>query len=455
MDEAKKKKKLNISLMFKSIFSRLFQKYFSFENGVDISDDTQVLYRRNKVIKNIIFVTNMLYTIILFVVSRGDQTNLILSTLFIPVTFILNKKLGHMINDNEKDFFKQQISSYIQCFYMFLSAAIVYVRLKNQFDSQGNPVVYAEVGYAMIYVSLVVVALYQDRRLVGTVNKWLIVLITILHFTVTYNFVNYYGHSSVKEILSQMFFSDQFKDMVLRTSVLGLFMIVLYVNVAISEYIMEERKKELTKRKQVENDFILVVKEMFNITINDAYISQEELRNADLLANMSYKLAYNLNLTPYECDNVKAYSRIYLDRRVDLDQINNITNKDDQFEHLRQQTKIGNQIAKRLSLRTKVDSIVRTQVLDKANPEFIDKMKLVHQKIDDQIIAICDIYITLREYANYKRPYNHIQALDAMNKDFKQYFDNIVYDRFIHFADDFKDLYENFGGYSDETIKGI
>ena len=82
-------------------------------------------------------------------------------------------------------------------------------------------------------------------------------------------------------------------------------------------------------------------------------------------------------------------------------------------------------------------------------------MKLVHQKIDDQIIAICDIYITLREYANYKRPYNHIQALDAMNKDFKQYFDNIVYDRFIHFADDFKDLYENFGGYSDETIKGI
>ncbi|MCR5787089.1 MAG: hypothetical protein K6G28_05255 [Acholeplasmatales bacterium] len=451
MEEAKKNKKFNISLKIKSFFSRLFQKYFSFENGVDISDETQVLYRRNKVIKNIIFVTNILYTAILFVVSRNDSTNLILSTMFIPVTLLLNTKLGKIIAQNEKDYIKQLIAAYIQCFYMFLSATIVYIRLKNQFDSLGNEVIYSEVGYAMVYVSLVVVSLYQDKKLLGTVNKWLLVLITILHCTVTYNFVEDYGHSTVKEILSNMLLSDKFKDMILRTSVLALFMIVLYVNVAISEYLMEERKKELSKRKQVENDFISVVKEMFNISINDAYISSEEERNASLLSNMSFKLASNLALEPFECDNVKAYSRIYLDKKVDLDKINSIENKDDQFEELRQQTTIGNQIAKRLSLRTKVDSIVRTQVLDRADPEFVDKMKLVHQPIEDQIIAICDVYITLRESANYKRPYNHSQAINAMEKDFKQYFDNIVYDRFIHFSDDFKNLYETFGGSNYET----
>ena len=90
-NEKKGLKKLNRrKKKISSFFGNIFQKFFSFESGIDISNDTQVLFRRNKVIKNIILVTNLLYTIILFIVSHGDSKNIVLSALLLPF-FLLMK----------------------------------------------------------------------------------------------------------------------------------------------------------------------------------------------------------------------------------------------------------------------------------------------------------------------------------------------------------------------------
>ena len=57
-------------MMRKKILS-FFERNFSFEHGVDLNDEVEVLFRRNIVIKNIIFVSNIVYSIILFLISIG------------------------------------------------------------------------------------------------------------------------------------------------------------------------------------------------------------------------------------------------------------------------------------------------------------------------------------------------------------------------------------------------
>lgn len=446
-NEKKGLKKLNRRRKkISSFFGNIFQKFFSFESGIDISNDTQVLFRRNKVIKNIILVTNLLYTIILFIVSHGDSKNIVLSALLLPVTFFVNRSLTKMINQNETNILKQQIAMYVQCFYMFLSATLVYIKLKSQLNSNSEVVMYAEVGYAMLYVSLVVVSLYQDKKLLAEMSKWLLLLVTILHFTVTYKFVELDGYKDAWTAVSDIIQSDAFKDIVLRTAVLGLFAIALYVNVAISEFLMEQRKTELLKRKEVEDEFTSVVIDMYNANFNDMYINDQTKAEADLLAKMSFQLASYLGLKPDECEDIKKYSRIYLDNIINLEEIKSIPNKDDRFEMLRNETQIGSVIARRLSLKRKTDNIVRVHVQGGTSPEYIDFMKMVKEPVKDQIVAICDIYISLRSFRDYKRRYDQNMTVKALTNDYKQYFDNIVFERFMNFINVFKDMYDEYGG---------
>jgi hypothetical protein len=49
----------------KTLGKDIFAKFFGFEQGVDITNDVAVLFRRNVVIKNIVFVSNIMYTLIL------------------------------------------------------------------------------------------------------------------------------------------------------------------------------------------------------------------------------------------------------------------------------------------------------------------------------------------------------------------------------------------------------
>lgn len=442
------KSSLKAKISIKEKLNKFFSNSFGFESNIDISDETQVLYRRNVVIKNIIFLTNLLYTIILFVISFGDSSNWILTILLFPVTYLVNRTLKKMIFVEKNDLVKQKIAMYVACFYMFLSSMLVYLKLKNQFtanfDGTSSIVIYGEVGYSMLYVSLVVVSLYQDKKALLTICKWLIVGVTILHFTVTYNFTEQYGHASegIWPLLKLIFISEQFKDIVLRTAVLILFMSALYVNVSISQYLMEERKRELVKRKDVEDDFINVVFEMFKVSLDNTYISDQEKSDAAILATMSYKLANYLGLKPSSCEECMKYSRIYLDEQVDLENIKSIPNKDLQFEKLREETKIGSVIAQRQAARRRIDYIVRNHVQGAASPEFCDKMRRISQSEFDQIIGICDVYITLRSMKAYKRPYSHDQSVMALTQDFKQYFDSIIYDRFMNFIDEFRRIYE-------------
>ena len=51
-------------------------------------------------------------------------------------------------------------------FYMFLSAIFVYIKLK----SGTTTVDYAEAGYMLLYYSLVVISLYQDKKMLLSIT---------------------------------------------------------------------------------------------------------------------------------------------------------------------------------------------------------------------------------------------------------------------------------------------
>jgi len=61
---------------FFSVISHKLTDQFNFEAGVDILDDTSVLYRRNKVIRNIIRITNLVFLV--FTLIGSQEPNYIL-----------------------------------------------------------------------------------------------------------------------------------------------------------------------------------------------------------------------------------------------------------------------------------------------------------------------------------------------------------------------------------------
>ena len=203
-----------------------FQDKFGFENGIDITDDNEVLYRKNVVIKNIVLITNIIYTVIFTIISIGDSTNRsnwLLTILLFPVTFLINHLLGKMINRGAKDNLSQRLSMYLASFYMFLSSILIYIKLKYGevgTDKGGNYL--AECGYILIYLSLLMTAFYQDKKMLKNVFIWVLVGVTILHFVVTYSVVASAQAQSIFEFLGNFFSGTQFRDILIRTILLGL-----------------------------------------------------------------------------------------------------------------------------------------------------------------------------------------------------------------------------------------
>ena len=92
--------KLKNKIKIKIKNNTFFNKQFGFEVGIDITNDNQVLYRKNTVIKNIIFLSNIFYTLIFFLIAIGDTkdwSTWVLTILLFPVTFIVNNTLKKLI----------------------------------------------------------------------------------------------------------------------------------------------------------------------------------------------------------------------------------------------------------------------------------------------------------------------------------------------------------------------
>ena len=442
-------KSSNVKNKIKNFFktNTFFQDKFGFENGIDITDDNKVLFRKNIVIKNIIFITNLIYTLIFTVVSIGaptNTTNWLLTVLLLPVTFFVNWVLGKMIKKGPDDKISQMIAMYIAAFYMFLSAILVYIKLK--YGESGSPEgnYLSECGYILLYYSLLICAFYQDRRMLKYVNAISLILITILHFTVTYSIVAMAGQGDLIQFFIDFFTGTQFRDIVIRTILLGLFMLVLYIYVAMTNTIALERVKETSKRRTVENDYIDTVTALLKVSMPHDIYTEDEKKETEILCLMVKKLASLLSVDPNEIESYVNYAKLHIDYEnvIDFDpKVKNtltyLTLKSQAFDAI--------DLIKRVELKKKAEEILR-HVLDvgsNANDdEFVKSARNVITDLRSQIILICDIYISLRSYRVYKKANNHKYTMEYMEKMFKVYFDSLVYDRFSKFDSDFETIFD-------------
>ncbi len=431
--------------MKKFKFEDFVKKRFAIEYDVDITDDTAMLYRRNIVVKNLIFFSNLVYTLIFFILSISDKsnTNIVITLILLPVTFVVNHTLKKLILGDPHDQVKQQIASYFCVFYMFLTAVLLYIKMRMFTETSIGKPIYSDAAYVLIYYALLVISLYQNAKMIKNIFPYVIVATTILHFVTTHGVVDTYGKKGATYFVKTFFTSEEFKDIVVRTLLLTAFLLVLYSVVYLSSRLQEQRKNELIKRQNVQKDFTKVVTDMFDITLNGNEIPEYEHIQGPLLEKMCVKLASVLGFTPDETEEIRYFSTIHLHAKVDLD-VSGIDDQDKQFEKLREQTLIGNQITKRLEIRRKCNDIIRAHSEGASNDEFIKKTKEIQNDEASLVILLCELYITLRSPISYKRPFSHEVTMDLIKNEYKVYFNDEIIDRFKRFENDFEDMFNNF-----------
>ena len=421
-----------------------FQDKFEFENGIDITDDSEVLYRKNVVIKNIVFIANLIYTLIFTIISIGDPTNRsnwLLTILLFPVTFLINHLLGKMIKRGAKDNLSQRLSMYLASFYMFLSSILIYIKLKYGevgTDVGGNYL--AECGYILIYISLLITAFYQDKKMLKNVFVWVLVGVTILHFVVTYSVVASVQNRSIFEFLGEFFSGTQFRDILIRTILLGLYMLVLYVYVAMTNYLQEERKKEQAKRRDVQLEYTNEITKIFKFGLPNVNYNHDEIQEAEILSRMTKRLSTILNIDENEIEEISEYAKAYINTGIDIN-ISDIVNEDEKYYKVRNQSDSGVIIMRRLDLKRRADEISRYVLAGYNDSEFIKRQKENIKDTKSQIVLICEIYLNMRSNRIYKKAYNHQNAIQYMSNYFLDYFDGDIFSNFMRFGSDFDAIY--------------
>jgi HD-GYP domain-containing protein (c-di-GMP phosphodiesterase class II) len=418
----------------------LFSKWFGFESGVDITDDVQVLVRRNIVIKNIIFVSNLMYSVLLFVLSvsnNGNVVDWVITVLAFPVTYSINQILKKLIYIDQTDKTKQNVAMYVAGLYMFFSSILIYARLYSV-------PYYETAAYILIYYSIVVISLYQDKKLLSSSFQTVLVFLTVIHLLWTYNLQAAASGYSVSEFIPIFFTSDSFQDILLRTLFFILFYAVVYVIVSMGQYMQEQRKLELMKRRQVQNDFYHIVHDLFSVVFS----SSEHLlhsRHAHKVRELSMKLGQDAGFSTSMLEELSQYALIHLKfedikSMLHADMVLNEVN----YKLLKDKTELGSKIAKRLQLAQKCESIARAQTEGVTTEAFIDSMNAIQQEMPQQAILLADLYITLRGIQSYKRPLQHSAVIKLMKDELNAFFDHTLMDRFIKFEDEYQEMFDRF-----------
>ncbi len=449
-----KQKELEGKSRFTEFWYRIGQfmiNRFSFEAGVDILDDTSVLYRKNLVIKNILGITNVVFLIFTMIGSEGVnlRINLILSFIFFLVMFFTNLSIRKIIHEEPKTLQKQQMAEYISAVYILMMAIVVYTKLRMTIGMNTTETAFfsiTQAGYSLIYFSLVVLSLYQDSKLLKIIFKIAIILMTIVHVTILYPVILYANDFST---LITYLKGPIITDIILRTLVLAVFMIALYSTARITEDMNNKRKEELIKRRAMEKDFKTVVSDVFDVISvykrpggDDEEINYENA--AKRVADMASRLGNYLGFSPKLCKEIYDFSTIHIEKK-DLLTLEDYDGKEvleeSDFKRIREKTIVGSVIIKRLQLDQKAEEIVRAHFEKTADSDFIKEMNGIQNNRESQVILLSHMYDILRQDRNYKRGLKHSRAIDLLQLEFYPYFDSQILDRFIKYGEDFESLY--------------
>ena len=108
------------------------------------------------------------------------------------------------------------------------------------------------------------------------------------------------------------------RDILVRTILLAAYMLILFIYVSMTNYMQEERKKEQAKRRKVQDDYINSVKNIFEITLPNYVVSEDEKHENLILCRMVRKLSSLLSLKPDEIEELVNYTELYVNSNFEL-----------------------------------------------------------------------------------------------------------------------------------------
>ncbi len=420
----------------KQFFKKNFNRFLGFENDIDITSEVKVLHRRNEVLKNITLLSNILYTIILFILATITKkpSDYLFTALFFPFTFFINLIIKQLITKDRHDLTIQTVAMYIMALYIFLISILFYARFYNTF--------FEIAAYVLIYYSVVVISLYQSKKLTLWSSFGMVIAITIIHFTLTYQMTGEFEGMKFGEFLGAFTKHVAFGDFLLRFFVFSAFNIVVYSIVSIGEYLLDERRREALRRTEVQEDYLSTVTDLFQIilTMKTDFLDNQ---NSYLVSEMSKKLAELSGFDKESREYLNEYSNIHLE----LDEIEKVATEEVVSNlksiELKEKTDLANQIAKRIRITRISDNILRTIIQGSLEITFINEVIKTHEDLISQIILMSELYIGMRSTKSYKRPVTHQSTLDVFKTDFKAFFDEQLLERLITYQEDFKELYLN------------
>lgn len=420
----------------KQTIINLFNRFFGFEEDIDITNEVKVLHRRNIVLKNITISSNFIYAIILFILATITRkpSDWFFSLLFFPLTFFINVVIKKLIFTDRHDETKQLVAMYLMALYIFASTILFYARF---YDTK------LEIStYILFYYSIVIVSLYQSKKLTLWSSVGMFITLTIIHFVWTYPIVQNSKGMNFGEFFNNFVRTDAFGDIILRSLIFIIFTIVIYSSVSISEYMQEERRKELLKRSEIQNDFTTTASELLQIVLamKSDYL---DYQSSFLVSEMSKRLA---ELSGFDKGNTK-YLDSFVNIHLKIKEVEDLINKERieklSFDVLKEKTSLGKQIAKRVQITQKSDNIIRISIDSVLDGNFINEANKIQNDIVGQIILMSELYMGMRSFKAYKRPYTHIQTVDLFKKQFKDFFNNELLQRFLNFQEDFNNIYIN------------
>lgn len=420
---------------FKHLTKHFFSRLFGFEENIDITDDVMVLHRRNIVIKNIIFLSNIVYSMILFFIAavNNEPSDWLFSALSFPFTFFLNNVINRLIFVERHDKTKQEVAMYVEAIYMFISAILIYARLYGSFETA---------AYILIYYAVVVISLYQSRRLIIWTFQGMIAGITFIHFILTYQLNVTYQGMGVLQFLKAFGPTKPAQDFYLRIVLFTIFMIVIYAIVSMGAYMQDERKKELIKRREVQSDFTTIVTDLYQVVLSSkrSFLDRQHI---DLVSKMSNRLGAYYGLNTNQVAYIDQYAIIHM-RAHEIEDLVQKGIAAEDYENLKQKTSLGTLIAKRFQLAQKAEDIARAHVEGVATDKFIQEMRLIQPQIESQVILLVDLYVTMRSSKSFKRPYPNTAVIQLFEKSLFVYFEPTLIERFLKFKSDFEKIYNDY-----------
>src|SRR5690554_251758 len=400
-----------------NIFSQIM-KFFSFEfSGFDILNKTEMLRRKNIIVNRLLLITNILITI--FVMMYYDSIGLSKSLSLLIPTVLINVLITYFVSNQKKDYEKQVMGMYLAV----LSVSYIALRLYFLY-----PVPFT---YIFVYVALVIIALFQNRHAIILGDVLILSVATFIHF-------DQMGRVNPRLILNE-------HDISVYMMFLILYIFVVTSLVFFVEYMDKERKKELKKREELEGQFQDVLWNVFD-TIDDfsQVTEDDELGKEYTIALMAKKFGSLLKYDEKKCDELFNFAIVI---GVNTDLGFNYSEEDknsifSDYQKIKYKLGIGSMLLRRTRIRIKCEAMVRSRYESWFISENFRKIKAEDSSIENQIVLLCETYITLREKQSYKKALPHVKAIKEIVDTFAHFFDEEILQLFNENNVEFEVIYE-------------